>query len=457
MKRFFALILIFALILSIFPNTPLKGASYVPTGTFAFKEGSSIFKIDNFEKKLDVAPILKGDMLFIPVRAVVEELGGTISYNPKEKSISITLNDTKVNLWVNKSTVILNGKNDEIEMPILKNGRMLLSLKDIVNLFGGTIISSNSFELPKQLVEAYDTTGRKIIVPKKINKIVSLYPMATLLLFPLKKEDCIVAIPTVKVFNMDNFSKVFPKAKSIPDGSSFKDPNVETILKFKPDLVITNATTPIKKIVEVGIPVALLDVESVSGILKSIQFLGTILGTPTEAKNALIYLNSKLNYIDSKTKYLQNKKKVYFALGRLTQTAGSSLIQNEIIARSNGVSVTSTLKGGKVDVSIEQILNYNPDYIILAPYCNDTVQSVLSNSVLQNVNAVKNKNVYVMPQFIGSYDLPEPESILGIMWLSNILYPNEVNFNLKNEAKEFYKAIFNYNLTDEDLKYILGS
>jgi iron complex transport system substrate-binding protein len=281
--------------------------------------------------------------------------------------------------------------------------------------------------------------------------------MATLLLFPLNMQDRVIAMPVAKVLNMDNFEKVFPGAKNIPSAGDFRNPNVETILTFKPDLVITSATTQINKLVEVGIPVALLDVETVSGVLKSTQFLGSILGKNTEAKNVLVYLNSKLSYIESKTKYLQNKKKVYFAIGKLTQTAGSTLIQNEIISRAGGISVTSSLKGGKVDISIEQILNYNPDYIILAPYCADTVQSVLSNSALQNVNAVKNKKVFVMPQFIGSYDLPEPEAILGIMWLSNTLYPNEVNFDLKKEAKEFYKAIFNYDLKDTDLSYIFGS
>jgi len=457
MKKLVLFIFIFALVFSLYPIKPLKAASYVPVGTFEFSDGSPNFKIDNFKRTLDVAPISKGDTLFVPIRAVIDELGGTISYNPKEKLVTITLNSTNVNLWLNKDIALVNGKSTSIEMPVIKNGRMLVSIKDITSLFSGNIISKNSFELPKQLVEAFDTTGRHIMVPKRINKIVSLYPMATLFLFPLNMQDRVIAIPVAKVLNMDNFEKVFPGAKNIPSAGDFRNPNVETILTFKPDLVITSATTQIRKLVEVGIPVALLDVETVSGVLKSTQFLGSILGKNTEAKNVLVYLNSKLSYIESKTKYLQNKKKVYFAIGKLTQTAGSTLIQNEIISRAGGISVTSSLKGGKVDISIEQILNYNPDYIILAPYCADIVQSVLSNSALQNVNAVKNKKVFVMPKFIGSYDLPEPEAILGIMWLSNTLYPNEVNFDLKKEAKEFYKAIFNYDLKDTDLNYIFGS
>jgi len=153
---------------------------------------------------------------------------------------------------------------------------------------------------------------------------------------------------------------------------------------------------------------------------------------------------------------LQNKKSVYFALSSITKTAGSTLIQNEMIVRASGVSVTAQLPGGKVDVSLEQVIKWNPEYIILAPYCSDTVDSVLQNPALQSVKAVKNKNVYKMPQFIGSYDLPEPEVILGIMWLSNTLYPDKVHFDLRNEAKTFYKKVFDYTLTDADLESIFG-
>ena len=118
--------------------------------------------------------------------------------------------------------------------------------------------------------------------------------------------------------------------------------------------------------------------------------------------------------------------------------------------------MTAGLSGGKVDVSLEQVIKWNPEYIILAPYCSDTVASVLQNSTLQSTKAVAKKNVYMMPKFIGSSDLPEPEVILGIMWLSNTLYPDKVHFDLRSEAKEFYKKVFNYTLTDADLESIFG-
>jgi len=125
--------------------------------------------------------------------------------------------------------------------------------------------------------------------------------MVTLLLFPLQMQDKLIAMPTTgKVINRDNFKKVFPNATNLKDSSSFKSPNVETILSLKPDLVITSSDTPVDKLNSVGVPVALLSVENSTDMLKSVQFLGTILRKTKEARDSLVYLNSKLSYIESK-------------------------------------------------------------------------------------------------------------------------------------------------------------
>jgi len=456
MKKLIIVAIIFSLVFPFLRFSKVEASGYVPTATFIFEKNSKNFVVDGFSKTLLQETFVENNNLFVPIRNITDEIGAAISWSQKEKSVNITLNDQKVKIVVSSKIALVNGKEVEVLEPKLINGRVFVSIKDLANLFNGSLSSETSLDLPKQITVAYDTTGRKIKVPVKINKIVSLYPMATLLLFPLKMQDALVAIPTAKVINMDNFKKVFDKAGSLKDGSNYLNPNVETILTFKPDLVITSSNTPIDKLNAVGIPTALLALETPQDMLKCIQFLGTILGECNLATDTLVYLNSKLSYIESQTKYLQNKKTVYFALGRLTQTAGSQLMQNDLIKRAGGISVTQNLKGGKVDVNLEQIIAYNPDYIIVAPYSSDSVESILNNPTLSSINAVKNKNVYKMPQFIGSYDLPEPEVILGIMWLSNLLYPDKVNFNLDSVAKEFYKKVFNYNLTNDDLNYIFG-
>ncbi|MGC9125641.1 MAG: ABC transporter substrate-binding protein, partial [Caldisericaceae bacterium] len=225
---------------------------------------------------------------------------------------------------------------------------------------------------------------------------------------------------------------------------------------FAPDLVITTYSTPVKKLEDAGIPVALLNQESFQGMLNSIQFLGNILNRTSEAFKALVYINQEISSIQSKTKPMVNKPSVYFAGSSVLQTFGKDMIQNSLVALAGGTSVSRDVVGGKVNVSYEQILAWNPDFIVLAPYCNSKVSDVLSNQSLQSVKAVKNKNVIMMPAFILSYDVPAPESVLGVMWMANKFYPGSLNFNIDDEAKSFYKNIYSYKLTESDLKIILG-
>ncbi len=455
MKKVISILLLVCFIFSFaLPHGSVKGASYIISISFAFAPNSNVVIVDGFNRTFSPKPILKGNLLYVPIRYVVEAAGGDVVWNGKTKTISLKINNTSVSFAPTSSSLTVNGGlSQTISLPILDKGTTFVAIKDIVSMFSGNSTGDYSFTIPKQMIEVFDGTGRKVYVPKQINRIVSLYPMTTTLLFPFKMQDKLVGAAKGKVVN---YSKVFPKISEIPDSSSYTSPNVETIISLKPDIIIAPYTTPLSQLESVNLPVLLFNMETTQGLLKSIQFLGTILGKTQEATDILVYLNSKLNYIKSQTQFLQNKKSVYFALSSITRTAGSTLIQNEMISRAGGVSVTAQLPGGKVDVSLEQVIKWNPDYIILAPYCTDTVSSVLQNPALQSVTAVKNKNVYMMPQFIGSYDLPEPEVVLGIMWLSNTLYPDKVHFDLRSEAKEFYQKVFDYKLTDADLESIFG-
>ncbi len=468
MKKVLLIAVILGMLLSVFPIQQSKAQGFRPFATFVIKTGSQNYTVDNLTKVFSpkgVSPTIINGNILVPLREIIEEAGGNISWNGKEKRVIFSINDVKIDFIIKAEIYSVNGQNvnfidNRLAKPIIVNGRTLVQLEFLTNNLGETPKSAStgqiSFNIYKQLVQTADTTGRKISVPKKINKIVSLYPMATQLLFPLNAQNALIASPKGRVINFDNFAKVFTKASTLPDASSFKNPNVETILSLNPDLVITTSGTPIKKLEEAGIPVALLNQESPQGMLKSIQFLGNILGKTEEARQSLIYFNEELSFIENNTSGIKNKVTVYFAGGNILETFGKDFFQTSLVNLAGAVSVSKDVVGGKVPVSPEQILAWQPDFIVLAPYCRDSVQDVFNNTNFKDLKAIKNKNVIMMPSFILSYDLPTPESILGIMWFSNKLYPQFVNFNISEEARVFYQKIYNYKLTDSDLKSILG-
>jgi len=468
MKKLISVLLVLVFVLSFMPFTA-KAGTYEPMASIQLKVNSESFSIDGFDLKFSPSgskPILINNVVYVPVREIIETVGGVVSWSSNGSKASISMSGNVIDFYINNCNAKVNNGNVQISYnekiaPLIINSRTLVPLEFLVNNLAGQLsedAATHSFNVTfkKPLIQVIDATGRKVMVPKKIHKIVSLYPMLTQLLFTVQSEDALIATPKGKVVNSVNFVKVFPQAKDLPDASSYTAPNVETILSYKPDLVITTFQTQISKLEEVGIPVVLLNLESPALMLKSIQFLGNILGKEDVARQSLIYFNEKLNYIKSKTSNINKKSTVYIAGSNIFMTFGGDFYQTFSIELAGAENVSKDLKGGKVAISAEQILLWNPDYIILTSYCSDSIEDVLNNPKLYGLKAIKNKKVFRMPSYILAYDLPAPESILGIMWLSNMIYPEIVNFDIAKEGRDFYKTIYNFDIQDADLKTIIG-
>jgi iron complex transport system substrate-binding protein len=467
MKRVFSILLILAIFSTFFVTMTAKAQGYRPVAIVQLKINSENFNVDGFNMKFNPAgskPLIINGTAFVPLRGIIEAVGGNVGWASNERKVTISLNDSSLNLYINNPVAEVNGSRVSVSdnadvKPIILNSRTLIPLEFLVKTFNGSVqVDTDNINiiLYKQLVQVADVTGRKVKVPKKIYKIVSLYPMATQLLFSLRSEDKLIATPKGKVVNDINFAKVFPGAKSLPEASDFRDPNIEAILSCTPDLVITTYQTSIKKLEEAGIPVVLLNLESPQLMLKSIQFLGNILGQYEEARQTLLYFNEKLDYIKDKTSIINKKATLYIAGANILTTFGGDFYQTYLIDLAGAVSVSKDLKGGKVNVSAEQILLWNPDYIVLTSYCSDTINDVLDNPKLKDLKAVKNRDVLRMPSYILAYDLPAQESILGIMWLSNKVYPRVVDFDIAKEARDFYMKVYDFNVPQEDLRNIIG-
>jgi iron complex transport system substrate-binding protein len=125
----------------------------------------------------------------------------------------------------------------------------------------------------------------------------------------------------------------------------------------------------------------------------------------------------------------------------------------------NVATVPANLKsGGMTQVSLEQVLKWNPEVIITenAQFYN----SVYSNSSWQDVPAVKSHRVYLAPNAPFSWfdHPPAVNTIIGIPWTAKVLYPDKFkSMNMTNLTKEFYSDFYHVNLTDSDVKNILNN
>lgn len=111
---------------------------------------------------------------------------------------------------------------------------------------------------------------------------------------------------------------------------------------------------------------------------------------------------------------------------------------------------------GNNQVSLEQIILLNPDVIFLGN--KDAYNIVMDkNGPWRSINAVKNNEVYVVPQTLYSWidSPPSVNRLLGIYYAASILYPKVANINIKEEAKNYFKLFYNYDISDAELDVAL--
>ena len=126
-------------------------------------------------------------------------------------------------------------------------------------------------------------------------------------------------------------------------------------------------------------------------------------------------------------------------------------IQSEIIdlvSDNRAVLDNPSSKGTGNEVDMEMLLNWDPDIIIFAP--DGYYEYVEDDPVWQDLKAVKNGTYYEVPN--GPYNWmgspPSSNRILGMLWMSKLLYPQEADYDLKETTKEYYQLFYHCDLTD---------
>lgn len=302
-----------------------------------------------------------------------------------------------------------------------------------------------------------DQKGREVEIPKEINSVVSTYGPATNLIFAVGAQHKLVAVPD-KTHSNKFFTSVYPEVLKLDEiGSRGEGLNIEAVIASNPDVVIlfpgNDNETIIEQLATQKIPAVVINPESIEEILECIELLGDVLGREAQAKELIAYYIESLELVESRVSNisLDQRKKVYLAGSNgLLSTTSSDMYQHHLIEQAGGINVASSLNGGWNQVSAEQLIKFNPDFITSVQYSKGNVaQEISDNKQFSNIEAIKNKQVYIFPSNLGGWDMPEPRSILGILWLSNMLYPEEfTDMDILKEIEEFHLNFYGKNFTE---------
>jgi len=108
--------------------------------------GNSYMTINGVSQEIDpgrgTKPVIKNNRTLVPIRAIVEALGGTVGWDGTEKKVTVTLGSTTIELWIGKNTARVNGVSKPIDstnpkvVPEIINDRTMLPLRFVTENLG---------------------------------------------------------------------------------------------------------------------------------------------------------------------------------------------------------------------------------------------------------------------------------------------------------------------------------
>ena len=227
-------------------------------------------------------------------------------------------------------------------------------------------------------------------------RIVSLSPSITEILFALGKGDEVVATTTYSLYPKE--------AQKLPVIGSYISVDIEKIISLKPTLVVAQQflQKDTKNLQKLSIDVLHVKLDTIEHIENSIMLLGKRLGTFTEAKK-LVALIEKAK---KEVKHSQKQKRVLvvFGLHEKIQSgiyvSGNHLFYDEILKICGDRNAFEDESISQPVLNYEHIVALNPDAIIIlhSPKSNPHVnrQKALKAWKALPVNATKNDAIYII-------------------------------------------------------------
>jgi iron complex transport system substrate-binding protein len=231
-----------------------------------------------------------------------------------------------------------------------------------------------------------DDLGRKLKIPEKVERVVSLAPNLTENIFAVGAGDRLVGVTTFCNYPED--------AQKIPKIGDTITPNIETIIALKPQIVFVSTSSQLEAFMKTlegqGITVFVTNPKDLSGVLTNLRQLGDIFGTPERTTILLNNLQERILGIEEQMRDKPKKKTFVQVSKEPLFTIGKDSFLTEIVERAGGVSVTKEIPTAYPKISKETALALNPDVIILS----ESPDNLEPNDVFKNSSAVKNKKVF---------------------------------------------------------------
>jgi iron complex transport system substrate-binding protein len=319
-----------------------------------------------------------------------------------------------------------------------------------------------------------DTEGREVVFYKPVERIITREPDTCRIVIALGEGEKVVASEqavksclcptTFETFEegcLECYSSILGgRLADLPETSTRYDIYYELIASLNPDVIITSGATNVPDFEsKIGCPVVVAGGDGWNytrddGLYGMIEVIGDVLEREDEAEELIGFVEAKIEMIRSVSDGIPEDEKplVYFAprgakLGFYDPKEGRDFTRTftsyDPLDIAGGRNVAEGAEGYEINVAVEQIIAWNPDYIFVAcstPEDAEVIDWIKSSPDLQSIAAVQNGNVYncFYPHCRGR---PADRSLLNMIYLAKHLHPEKFqDVDLEAEGNEIFKA-----------------
>ena len=285
--------------------------------------------------------------------------------------------------------------------------------------------SPSPTEAPAFPVTLTDDEGTAVDVAAEPEKIVSLTPATTEILFALGAGDRVVAT--------DDGSDYPEEAVALPDVATFSSVDVEKVVALEPDLVLAGGLgfTPadaISRLRDLDVPVVVVYAPSVEGVLKDIELIGTATGTTDTATTLTTQMRSDMDAISDAVATQSPKPRTFYDVGYDDTTgaiyapAADSFLA-EMVTMAGG-DVITTGDPNTYELPLETLIEKDPQLIVLGtnPFYSPTPDAVAARRGWDALTAVRDDAIRPVRDI--EITRPGPRLPIGLRTLAGAIWPD---------------------------------
>lgn len=263
-----------------------------------------------------------------------------------------------------------------------------------------------------------DDAGRVVRIDRRPERLLSLAPSNTEILYALGLED--------RVVGTDSFSNYPEAAKGKPKVGGIVDPDFEKMVSLKPDLAfaIGGSTKIVPKLDELKIPVVVVKAQTFDDVFRSLRFIAEATGVKERAEPVIAALMRRRDGIVAKTAGLPEEKRplvFYEVWPEPLRSAGPGSFIHDMIGLAGGRNVAAQAKTAWPEISVEAVVAANP-HLIVTPFERSATELTSgARKGWNSIAAVKDGNVRLINQDIISR--PGPRLVEGLETMARLIHP----------------------------------